>query len=246
MKLYYYSYPVSSCFDLEIEEIEIEVKETKDYYISVNGEFPGYPAGKQRLPKDMLNEFFAYSVYYDEKNKKRFINEVSMLIQKDICKHEQSILEDKAKLTKLEFLKQSCTLLALAKKLSREYHEGQFDRGGKPYYLHPAAVADMVKTPEQKIVAYLHDTLEDTELTKEKLKNLGFPDNIVTSVWLLTHRPHEPYDWYLSLLKEDETARIVKLADLKHNSDISRIPNPTEKDYERLEKYKKAIEFLES
>jgi (p)ppGpp synthase/HD superfamily hydrolase len=93
-------------------------------------------------------------------------------------------------------------------------------------------------------VALLHDVVEDTNITFEDLINEGFPDEIISALKLMTHDDSVPYMDYVAQLKDNPIARTVKLADLKHNSDESRLNNITEKDIRRNEKYKKALEFL--
>lgn len=135
--------------------------------------------------------------------------------------------------------------IELAHQLARVYHEGQKDKAGIDYIKHPEFVADHVTTDEEKIVAYLHDTVEDTNLKPDIIKEL-FGEDILKSVLMLTHNKDEDYLEYVKRVKKDKVARAVKIADLTHNMQIDRIPNPSEKDYKRLEKYKKAIEILKS
>lgn len=137
-------------------------------------------------------------------------------------------------------------LLELAIKVATEAHAGQVDKGGKPYINHPQAVAASLTNTEYKIVAYLHDVCEDTSITFADLKDMGFTYRIVNSIRLLTKTDELTYEEYLRRLRMDSCARAVKMADLKHNMDITRIPNPSEKDYARIEKYKKSLAFLES
>lgn len=137
-------------------------------------------------------------------------------------------------------------LLELALKVATEAHKNQKDKSGAPYIEHPKAVAAQVKNIEHKIVAYLHDVVEDTEITLDALAEMGFTYRIVNSVRLLTKTDTLTYKEYLKRLKADGSARHVKIADLKHNMDISRIPELTDKDHNRLEKYKKSLAFLES
>ena len=92
----------------------------------------------------------------------------------------------------------------------------------------------------------MHDVCEDTSITLDDLMNMGFTYRIVNSVRLLTKTDKLTYEQYLNRLRLSRGAREVKIADLKHNMDLSRIPEPTEKDYARIEKYKKAVAFLES
>lgn len=137
-------------------------------------------------------------------------------------------------------------LLELAIKVATEAHAGQVDKGGKPYINHPQAVAASLTNTEYKIVAYLHDVCEDTSITFDDLKDMGFTYRIVNSIRLLTKNDKLTYEEYLRRLRMDSCARAVKMADLKHNMDITRIPNPSEKDHARIEKYKKSLAFLES
>ena len=135
-------------------------------------------------------------------------------------------------------------LLEIAIDLSQYAHEGQVDKAGQPYFLHVQAVADGVDTEELKVIAYLHDICEDTPFGIDDLTELGFPDKIVQSVRVLTRAKGTPYSEYIAAVKRDDNARKVKISDLRHNMDISRIPEPTEADYRRLEKYKKALDYL--
>lgn len=136
-------------------------------------------------------------------------------------------------------------LYLLAKEIATEAHKGQLDKGGRPYINHPLEVADFLESTEHKIVALLHDVLEDTEVTADDLKVYGFTDRIINSVSILTKDDSMSYEDYLSYVKTDSSAWMVKMADLRHNMDISRIPDLSEKDIERIEKYKKALGFLE-
>lgn len=124
-------------------------------------------------------------------------------------------------------------------------HRGQTDKGGNPYILHPKAVAEGVNNIECKIVAYLHDVCEDSSITPEELLAKGFGHRIVHAVWLLTRTNGVSYNKYLKAIKANDIARVVKIADLKHNMDISRIPNPTKQDYKRIERYKRALHYLQ-
>lgn len=137
-------------------------------------------------------------------------------------------------------------LLELAIEVATQAHKGQLDKGGNPYILHPQAVATALDSTENKIVAYLHDVVEDTEITLEDLKEMGFTYRIVNSIRILTKSKDISYEDYLKSVKKDSNAWRVKMADIKHNMDISRIPEPTAKDFARIEKYKKALAFLES
>ena len=132
----------------------------------------------------------------------------------------------------------------LALKIATEAHKGQVDKAGVPYINHPLTVASLVDTEEEKIVALLHDTIEDTNITEQDLLNYGFSNKIVEAVKLLTHNKNVPYMDYVAKIKDNELARKVKIADLTHNSDLSRLKEITEKDKKRYEKYQKALVYL--
>lgn len=134
--------------------------------------------------------------------------------------------------------------LKVAIDLANNYHDGQVDKAGLPYILHPLHVMNNVDGLEAKIVAILHDMIEDTAITAEDLISYGFDSKIVNAIVAITKVTGISYDDYLKQVKNNELARIVKLADLSHNMDITRLPNPTKRDYQRLEKYKKAYEYL--
>lgn len=137
-------------------------------------------------------------------------------------------------------------MISKALHIAKTAHRGQLDKGGNPYILHPIAVSQLVDSEEEKIVALLHDVVEDTDITLEYLKLAGFSDNIIAAVSVLTKQPGVSYDDYISKLKENPIAARVKVADITHNSDISRIPNPTEKDLERIKRYKAKLAKLKS
>lgn len=133
--------------------------------------------------------------------------------------------------------------IELAAAVSRFAHRGQVDKAGQPYYLHPAAVAAMVDGEDEKIVAYLHDILEDTDVSESTIRNL-FGDVVADAVKLLTHAKSEPYMDYIRRVKENELAKRVKLADLTHNMNLKRLPVVTPADEARLKKYREASLIL--
>lgn len=131
-----------------------------------------------------------------------------------------------------------------AYKIACKAHKGQKDKGGNDYILHPCAVANMLETDIEKAVAYLHDVVEDTDITFDDLRNEKFPLTVINAVDAITKRKGETYDDYIARVAENKIARIVKIADMTHNSDISRISNPTLKDIERVNNYNKKIKKL--
>lgn len=134
-----------------------------------------------------------------------------------------------------------------AVEIAQEAHKGQTDKGGNPYIEHPLYVASKVDTTELKIVAVLHDTLEDSSMTADDLRQEGFPEEIVEAIVMLTREDgdEQAYLDYIHRVSENAMAAAVKRADLMHNMDMSRIPQPTEKDLKRRRKYEKALNLLE-
>jgi hypothetical protein len=130
-------------------------------------------------------------------------------------------------------------------RFAKEMHEGQTDKSGRPYIEHPLRVSQLVRGGIDEILtALLHDVVEDTPVTLEDLRTKGCSDRIVEAVDCVTRRDGERREDYLKRVKGNETARRVKLADLTHNSDLSRISNPTEQDFRRVENYRKEKEYL--
>ena len=135
-------------------------------------------------------------------------------------------------------------MLELALSIATKAHRGQFDKAGIDYIEHPIFVASQVDSEEERAVALLHDVIEDSSVTAEELLNAGLPETVVTAVQILSKKKGQDYQTYLKTVKSNPLARAVKLADLKHNSDLLRLETITDKDLERLEKYKKAIDYL--
>ena len=134
-------------------------------------------------------------------------------------------------------------LLEVAKLVAKAAHAEQRDEAGLPYFTHVDTVASMVDGTKEKIVAYLHDTLEDTAITKEDLLPV-FGEEITEAVLAMSRRDGEDYFDFIRRAKQNPLARKVKIADLTHNSDPSRTAVMTEKKRQRLEKYQKAKEIL--
>ena len=139
-------------------------------------------------------------------------------------------------------------MLALAETIAVNAHKSQLDKGGHPYINHPSFGSAHCTSPESRIVGMLHDVVEDTDVTLDALREYGFNEDILMALDLVTKKKGPDYDedLYYEKIKTNSIAREVKLADLKHNSDISRIPHPTEKDIRKTEYYKSRIEYLES
>ena len=133
----------------------------------------------------------------------------------------------------------------MALKLCFEAHKEQVDKSGMPYVFHPFHLAEQMNTEETTIVALLHDLVEDTDYTIEALVDMGFYKSITDAIALMTHADNVAYMDYVRAIKDNPIAKAVKLADLKHNSDLTRLDTIDEKALSRREKYLKAIAILQ-
>ena len=133
-----------------------------------------------------------------------------------------------------------------AMKLCFDAHKNQVDKSGMPYVFHPFHVAEQMKDEVTTIVALLHDVVEDTDYTLDDIAAMGFGQDVVEALTLMTHDKNVPYLDYVAKIKDNPVARAVKLADLAHNSDPTRLDVIDEKAKERLDKYQKAIAILKS
>jgi len=131
-----------------------------------------------------------------------------------------------------------------ALKLCFDAHKNQTDKSGMPYVFHPFHLAEQMKDEDTTIVALLHDVVEDTDYTIADLKRMGFPTNVLEALELLTHNDGTPYMEYVAKIKDSPIAKAVKLADLEHNSDLSRLDTVDENALKRKEKYGQAIRLL--
>ena len=128
--------------------------------------------------------------------------------------------------------------------ISFNAHKNQVDKSGMPYVYHPFHLAEQMKDEFTTCVALLHDVVEDTDITLEDLKDQGFPREVTDAIALMTHNDAVPYLDYVEKIKDNPIARAVKLADLNHNSDLTRLDVVDGKALELVEKYKKAIGIL--
>ena len=130
-----------------------------------------------------------------------------------------------------------------AMEIAYKAHHGQVDKSGVPYIFHPIHLAEQMDTEDECIVALLHDVVEDTEMTFEQLER-DFSETVIQALKLVTRDKNEDYMQYVEKIKMNPIAKKVKLADLHHNSDKTRLEKMTLIDLKRNEKYQKAIEFL--
>lgn len=135
--------------------------------------------------------------------------------------------------------------LQRAIEIATEAHQGQFDKAGRDYIGHPLRVMEMGKTEEEKIVGILHDVIEDTDWTFEKLAEEGFSDEVIAALRCVTKiSENENYDDFIDRVKKNPLAVAVKINDLTDNMDIRRLPYLSDKDVKRLKKYLKAYKRL--
>ena len=132
-----------------------------------------------------------------------------------------------------------------AMKLCFQAHKEQTDKSGIPYVFHPIHLAEQMGDEDTTVVALLHDVVEDTDYTLEDLRAMGFNQNVIEAIRQMTHAEGVPYLDYVAKIKENPIARAVKLADLAHNSDLTRLDTVDEKAMARVQKYAQAIRLLE-
>jgi len=132
-------------------------------------------------------------------------------------------------------------MLVLAIDIAEKAHVGQVDKADMPYILHPLRVMSIFSDKTEQICAVLHDVIEDTDVTLDILRDMGFSDEVITVLECLTKRDGENYDDFITRVLKNEIACRVKLADLFDNMNLERIASPSEKDRERIKKYETAV-----
>lgn len=186
---------------------------------------------RESIKSDLPSVAYQHSMKLKEKN-----DELNKILENEIASKY-----DKNKISPIENLHEQLNFAII---LATEKHRGQKDRGGKPYILHPLEVMSGCESIEEKIVALLHDLIEDTDITEEFLRHF-FNKEVVDAIVLLTRNDDIDYMDYIRNIKGNTLATKVKLQDLKHNMDLTRLSNtPSSNDIERQEKYKKALSIL--
>ena len=135
-------------------------------------------------------------------------------------------------------------LTRLASKIAYKAHEGQTDKAGVPYIFHPIHIAEQMDSEESCVVALLHDVIEDSDITLEILSKY-FDDDIIAALRVLTKKENDDYVMYIKRVKTNKLATKVKIKDLEHNRDLTRLDEVTDKDRKRSIKYWEAIRYLE-
>lgn len=125
-------------------------------------------------------------------------------------------------------------------------HQGQRDKAGCAYFQHPMRVAMRCSTDDERVVALLHDIIEDTDVTPEYLLSEGFPQYIVDAILSVTKRDGESYEDFVARAKENPIGRQVKIHDLEDNLDVMRLNEVSNDAAARLTKYLKALRYLKS
>ncbi len=143
------------------------------------------------------------------------------------------------------FAKAQYGLINRAIQVATMAHEDQFDKQGMPYILHPIEVMKTVKSKDPMVlqVAVMHDVLEDSDITEVDLRK-KFHSNVVDALVCLTHLPDEDYDDYIKRISTNRMAMLVKLADLRHNLCVTRLPDLSDKTHARISKYHRSYKFL--
>ena len=138
------------------------------------------------------------------------------------------------------------TLTKKALKICFNAHKDQVDKSGLPYVFHPFHLAEQMNSEDEVCAALLHDVVEDTDITFEDLEKEGFNNKVIDALKLLTHDDDTPYMEYIKKIKLNDIARKVKLADLKHNTDLTRLDLTYQQIPYKYDTYKEAISYLES
>ncbi len=128
--------------------------------------------------------------------------------------------------------------------IATKAHSRQTDKAGQPYILHPLRVMFKFQTEAEMIVAVMHDVLEDSDLTHDDLKKIGFSDAAIEAIDCLSKRDNENYESFILRVSENNLARKIKIEDIIDNLNLTRLKKITDKDLQRIEKYHRALRVL--
>lgn len=131
-----------------------------------------------------------------------------------------------------------------AMKLAFKKHINQLDKSGMPYIFHPIHIAEQMVDEDTTIVALLHDVMEDTSTSINELRAYGFSEEVLEALTLLNHDKSVEYEIYIQNISQNPLATKVKIADLEHNSDLTRLDSITQKDMDRVQKYRQSLNYL--
>ncbi|MCS3472907.1 (p)ppGpp synthase/HD superfamily hydrolase [Pseudomonas sp. JUb42] len=138
------------------------------------------------------------------------------------------------------------SILDAAVALACRVHAGQVDKSGKPYILHPLRLMLKFEDVDEQVVSVLHDVVEDGDVTLEELRELGVSSAAVAAIDCLSKREGELYEDFIARIKPNDLARRVKIADIRDNMDLTRLPQVSDKDLQRVAKYHRALRELMS
>jgi hypothetical protein len=138
------------------------------------------------------------------------------------------------------------SILDAAVALACRVHAGQVDKSGKPYILHPLRLMLKFEDVDEQVVSVLHDVVEDGDVTLEELRELGVSSAAVAAIDCLSKREGELYEDFIARIKPNDLARRVKIADIRDNLDLTRLPQVSDKDLQRVAKYHRALRELMS
>lgn len=138
------------------------------------------------------------------------------------------------------------SILDAAVALACRVHAGQVDKSGKPYILHPLRLMLKFEDVDEQVVSVLHDVVEDGDVTLDELRELGVSSAAVAAIDCLSKREGELYEDFIARIKPNDLARRVKIADIRDNLDLTRLPQVSDKDLQRVAKYHRALRELMS
>ncbi|CAM3997190.1 GTP pyrophosphokinase [Vibrio aerogenes CECT 7868] len=185
---------------------------------------------------------------WDSKNKKVHVKFYGKEESKNEVSHDNRLFNDALlfgnEITKDEYAAGKKNRLDMAIQIATQAHSGQFDKGGQPYILHPLRVMFQFDSEKERIVAVLHDVIEDSNITLNEIKGNGFSDEIIEALDCLSRRQDENYDEFIDRVLTNQLACMIKIEDIKDNLNVTRLNNIKEKDLKRLYKYHQALSRL--
>lgn len=161
-------------------------------------------------------------------------------------RYEIDPTSDKATDQKIINASRRVNSIETAIRIALDAHQGQVDKGGETYILHPLRLMGQANTKEERIVALLHDVVEDSSYTLDDLRKQGFSDSVIDALECLTKKEGEDYDDFIERISRNQLATRVKILDMRDNSDLSRLKSISSEDRERAAKYNRSIAKLEA
>lgn len=209
---------------------------TKKYYVS-SVDLEGYNLDSDSEDMPSAVEQFMNWIEFEQE---AFV----MYGQRDEIPDAHKLFDLQLEFISSDHLTEEEQLYVKALNIMLKRHYGQKDKAGREYYFHPLRVSQHCLEIKQKIVALLHDTIEDTGLTPDELREAGFGEDIVNGVLSVTRNEGETYAHFIERANNDIYGSSVKISDLEDNMDITRLPDLKEKDWHRLNKYLHSWRYL--